>query len=59
MSAYYTQDRECELFIQSLLFYVVQKCSLYLIPFFSLISYMIIYNSSTYRLPKIGMCLCF
>lgn len=36
---------------------LVQKCSLYLIPFFSLILCMIIQNSSTYRLPKVGMCL--
>lgn len=45
--------------VPSVQFCVVQKCSLYLIPFFSLIPCMIIQNSSTYRLPNIGMRLCF
>lgn len=45
--------------VHSVQFCVVQKCSLYLILCFSLIPCMIIQNSSTYRLPNIGMRLCF
>jgi hypothetical protein len=59
MSAYYKPGRECDLLIQTLLFYLVQKCSIYLIPFFTLIPCMIIHKSSRYRFPKIETGLCF